>query len=92
MRNTNNQTKKRLYLNVKKIIKRKNWRIKHLRAITDTSFEYYKRAIELSLSNDLMTEFNDNFHDFKSIYREKYMPIKNLIGLRDRFLYEKTMQ
>ena len=60
--------------------------------MVDISSEYYKKAIELNLSNDLIIEFNNDFHDFKPIYREKYVSIKNLINLKNGFLYKKTMQ
>ena len=46
--------------------------------MNNTFFTLYKRAIDLNLSNDLITKFKKDLHNFKKIYREKYLSIKNL--------------
>ena len=50
--------------------------------MNDTFFIFYKRVIDFDFLNDLITKFKENLYDFKKMYREKYLSIKNLTGLK----------
>ena len=50
--------------------------------MNDTFFILYKRIIDLNFLNDLITKFKKDLHNFKKMYREKYLSIKNLIDLK----------
>lgn len=46
------------------------WRIDHLKRMNDTSSTLYKKAIDLRLSDGLITGFKEDLHDFKRVYRD----------------------
>ena len=50
------------------------WNLNYLKKINDdTSFIFYKKIINLNLSNDLIREFKKDFYKFKKMYYEKYL-------------------
>ena len=48
----------------------------------DIFFIFYKKIINLNLLNDFIKEFKKDFREFKKVYREKYLLIKQLIDLK----------
>ena len=50
--------------------------------MNNTFFIFYKRVINLDFLNDLIIRFKKNLYNFKKMYCEKYLLIKNLINLK----------
>ena len=61
---------------MKIFMKNKIWTKKQLKVIYIIFFNKYKKAVKVSLSNDLIMKFKKNFVRFKKNHREKYQTIK----------------
>ena len=58
------------------------WTTDHLKRMSDTSSSVYKMAITLRLADGLVTSFIEDFHNFKSVYRDELIPTRNLAAMR----------
>lgn len=90
-RRTSREERRQLIARARVIIEDQMWTIDHLKRMNDTSSTLYRRAIDLGLPDGLITGFKEDLRDFKKVYREQYLPARNLAGLGGGFIQGDPM-
>ena len=60
------------------------WKVEDLKEMSDHNSYFHKRAIELDLPHGIITGFREDFRDFKQIYRNEYVPGRQLVNMARR--------
>ena len=67
---------------IKAIVDKEMWTVEDLRTMSDPSTRMYQRGLAKGLPEGMMEHFDEDFREFKAVYRTQYKPARQLADMQ----------